>query len=185
MHTDEFYSLRTSPIFGTTCSLISIRNKGLKRFKGCLVGLFQHCSRRLIVLLPPNEFIHLQRRHAPYRRERPLLAKEGTVLPRNLASKSGIYESIRFFYMPQGWDMGQFLSLPLRRKAWWGLFGNLKNPTASAAFEPANSGIRGQHGIRNNLHPVQNSSHHTSCTLISLIEYKTVQLICTCIEPGV
>ena len=25
---------------------------------GGLVGLFQHCSRRLIVLLPPNEFLH-------------------------------------------------------------------------------------------------------------------------------
>ena len=29
-----------------------------ERFKGRLVGLFQHCSRRLIVLLPPNEFLH-------------------------------------------------------------------------------------------------------------------------------
>ena len=26
--------------------------------KGRLVGLFQHCNRRLIVLLPPNEFLH-------------------------------------------------------------------------------------------------------------------------------
>ena len=48
--------------------------------KGRLVGLFQHCIRRLIVLLPQmSSFIHLQRRHAPYRRERPLLAKEGTI----------------------------------------------------------------------------------------------------------
>ena len=29
-----------------------------KRFKGRLVGLFQHCIRRLIVLLPRNEFLH-------------------------------------------------------------------------------------------------------------------------------
>ena len=29
-----------------------------KLFKGRLVGLFQHCSQRLIVLLPPNEFPH-------------------------------------------------------------------------------------------------------------------------------
>ena len=29
-----------------------------KKFKGRLVGLFQHCTRRLIVLLPPNEFLH-------------------------------------------------------------------------------------------------------------------------------
>ena len=54
--------------------------KRFKRFEGRLVGLFQHCSRRLIVLLPQmSSFIHLQRRHAPHRRERPLLAKEGTI----------------------------------------------------------------------------------------------------------
>ena len=35
-----------------------------KGLKGRLVGLFHHCIRRLIVL-----FIHLQRRHAPHRRE--------------------------------------------------------------------------------------------------------------------
>ena len=29
-----------------------------KRFKGRLAGRFQHCSRRLIVLLPPDEFLH-------------------------------------------------------------------------------------------------------------------------------
>jgi hypothetical protein len=35
---------------------------------------------RLIVPLPPRSFlIHLQRRHAPHRHERPLLAKEGTI----------------------------------------------------------------------------------------------------------
>ena len=51
-----------------------------KRFKGRLVGLFQHCVRRLIVLLPQmSSYIHLERRHAPHRRERPLLAKEGTI----------------------------------------------------------------------------------------------------------
>ena len=50
-----------------------------KRFGSRLVGLFQHCSRRMIVLLPPDEFIHLLRRHATYRRERTLLEKEGTI----------------------------------------------------------------------------------------------------------
>ena len=51
-----------------------------KRFKGRVVGPFQHCIRRLIVLLPQiSSIIHLQRRHAPHRRERPLLAKEGTI----------------------------------------------------------------------------------------------------------
>ena len=49
--------------------------------KSRLLGLFQHCIRRLIVLLllQMSSLIHLQRRHAPYRRERPLLAKEGTI----------------------------------------------------------------------------------------------------------
>ena len=47
----------------TWCPLVAVlitkhRLKCLKRFKGRLVGLFQHCIRRLIVLLPPNEFLH-------------------------------------------------------------------------------------------------------------------------------
>ena len=29
-----------------------------KRLEGRLMGLFQHCIRRLIVLLPPNDFLH-------------------------------------------------------------------------------------------------------------------------------
>jgi hypothetical protein len=41
-------------------------------------------------------------------------------------------------------DMGQTALLPLRRKACWGFF-RLKNPTASAGFEPANLGTKGQH----------------------------------------
>jgi hypothetical protein len=40
--------------------------------------------------------------------------------------------------------MGPPALLPLRRKACWGFFA-LKNPTASAGFEPANLGTRGQH----------------------------------------
>jgi hypothetical protein len=40
--------------------------------------------------------------------------------------------------------MGQTALLPLRRKACWGFF-RLKNPTASAGFEPANLGTKGQH----------------------------------------
>ena len=45
--------------------------------------------------------------------------------------------------MPQIYDMGPAL-LPLRRKACWGIF-RPKNPTASAGFEPANLGTKGQH----------------------------------------
>ena len=46
--------------------------------------------------------------------------------------------------MPQIYDMGPTALLPLRRKACWGFF-RPKNPTASAAFEPANLGTKGQH----------------------------------------
>jgi hypothetical protein len=47
--------------------------------------------------------------------------------------------------MPQICDMGQAALLPLRRKACWGFFSALKNPTASAGFELANLGTKGQH----------------------------------------
>jgi hypothetical protein len=50
-----------------------------------------------------------------------------------------------FFYMPQICDMGPIILLPFRRKACWGFLSTFKNPTASAEFEPANLGIRGQH----------------------------------------
>ena len=43
--------------------------------------------------------------------------------------------------MPQSWDMGQILLLPLQSKA----FLRPKNPKASAGFEPAKLGARGQH----------------------------------------
>ena len=50
------------------------------------------------------------------------------------------------FYMPQIYDTGPTALLPLRRKACWGFFFSpLKNPTASAGFEPANLGTKGQH----------------------------------------
>jgi hypothetical protein len=42
-------------------------------------------------------------------------------------------------------DMGQTALLPLRRKACWGFFFRPKNPTASAGFDPANLGTKGQH----------------------------------------
>ena len=48
--------------------------------------------------------------------------------------------------MPQIYDMGPTALLPLRRKACCGFF-RPKNPTASAGFEPANLGTKGQHAI--------------------------------------
>jgi hypothetical protein len=55
--------------------------------------------------------------------------------------------SVGIFYMPQIYDMGQTALLPLRRKECWGFF-RPKIPTASAGFEPANLGTRGQHANR-------------------------------------
>ena len=46
--------------------------------------------------------------------------------------------------MPQIYDMGPTALLPLWRKVCWGFF-HPKNPTASAGFEPANLGTKGQH----------------------------------------
>ena len=65
--------------------------------------------------------IHLQRRHAPLRHERPLLAKEGTIQGILLAH-SIIHGGTGFFYMPKNWDMGQILSIPFWRKACGGFF---------------------------------------------------------------
>ena len=50
----------------------------------------------------------------------------------------------RYLLHAQIYDMGQTALLPLRRKACWGFF-RPKNPTASAGFEPANLGTKGQH----------------------------------------
>jgi len=46
--------------------------------------------------------------------------------------------------MLQIYDMGLTALLPLWRKACWGFF-RPKNPTASARFERANLGTKGQH----------------------------------------
>ena len=64
--------------------------------------------------------------------------------------------SVGIFYMPQIYDMGPTALLPLRRKACWGFF-RLKNPTASAGFEPANLGTRGQHALAHWTHSQLNS----------------------------
>jgi hypothetical protein len=47
--------------------------------------------------------------------QRSLLAKEGTTC--NFASIFAISKRATFFYMPQNWDMGQIILLPIRRKA--------------------------------------------------------------------
>ena len=55
-----------------------------------------------------------------------------------------LFTPLGIFNMPQIYDMGPTALCPLRRKACWGFFA-LKNPTASAGFEPANLGTKVQH----------------------------------------
>jgi hypothetical protein len=52
-------------------------------------------------------------------------------------------------------DMGQTALLLLQRKARWGFF-RPKNPTASAGFEPANLGTKGQHATSRPPKPPKN-----------------------------
>ena len=95
-------------------------------------AFFSTAAEGWLYSLPLNEFLHSSPEAPRTIQVRETSASEGRkLLPRNLASKYGIYESTGFFYMPQSWDMGQVLSLPLRRMVCWGLFGYPKNPTAS------------------------------------------------------
>jgi hypothetical protein len=70
-----------------------------------------------------------------HRRERPLLAREGN---ENLASSPQFAAEAGIFDMPQSWDMGQIILLPLWRKACWGFFHIGKNPTALVGIELGN-----------------------------------------------
>jgi hypothetical protein len=65
-------------------------------------------------------------------------------------------------------DMGQMALLPLRRKACWGFF-RPKNPTASAGFEPANLGTKGQHTTSRPPKPLKNKyTKNKLCTKLVL-----------------
>jgi hypothetical protein len=97
---------------------------------------------RLIV--PPCFWVSLvSARRAPHtdvargfwQRKGELWARNGGV---NLA-----YNCKDFLHAATSCDMGPTALLPLRRKASWGFF-RPKNLTASAGFEPANLGTRGQ-----------------------------------------
>jgi len=72
--------------------------------------------------------------------------------------------------MPQSWDMGQILSLLLRRKACEGFVRCPKNLTTSVGFEPANSGTRGQHAN----HLTTESVHLLPYTLLALLIRKAM-----------
>ena len=57
----------------------------------------------------------------------------------NLAKSSDFHATLGIFYMPQICNMGLYFPSEGRRAE------ALKNPTASAGFEPVNLGTKGQH----------------------------------------
>jgi hypothetical protein len=70
----------------------------------------------------------------------------GREMAENFAESGDFHVTFWFFLHAVKHDMRQTALLPLRRKACWGFF-RPKNPTASAGFEPANLGTKGQHAI--------------------------------------
>ena len=108
-------------------------------------GFFGTAACRPIVPLPPMSSPHSSPDAPRTTQARGTSASEGGNYTRNFASTFVIHGGTVFFYMPQSWDTGQILSLPLRRKACGGFFRCPKNPTTSTGFEPANSGARGHH----------------------------------------
>ena len=93
------------------------------------MGLFSTAAIRPIVFLPQQVPAFISRGATHHTDERDLYQRRRELLPMKFASKSVIHERTRFFYMPQSWDMGHILLLPLRRKAYWGFSGRPKNPT--------------------------------------------------------
>jgi hypothetical protein len=116
-----------------------------KKVKGRLAG--SSTLQLLSLLYPTHEVVpsFISRGAiAPSGGEGPLLAKEGTL------SVEGIWLTARnfpqllgSFTCPQSWDMGHYLTSP-PKEGMLRIFYTGKNPKASAGFEPANSGTRGQ-----------------------------------------
>ena len=69
--------------------------------------------------------------------------------------------------------MPHILLLPLRRKACWEFSGRPKNPTASAGFEPANSGSSGQYASHVTTEAVFLSVNH-------FLLYFQTSVLCKC-----
>ena len=97
-------------------------------------------------------------------RSRPLAARGGTM--REKWWPKGAWDMHPgFFYMPQICDMGPIILLPFRRKACWGFLSPFKNPTASAGFERANLGIRGQHATSETPKPLRHKNNKYTCPI--------------------
>jgi hypothetical protein len=106
-------------------------------------GLFQHSGLAGLLYSCPNKFPHSSPEAPRIIEMCETSTSEGGNYPPILPVGLNLQES--------SWDLlhaaklGHIILLPLRRKAYWGFFRCPKNPTASARFEPANSGSSGQY----------------------------------------
>ena len=82
------------------------------------MGPFSTAAIGLLYSYPQQVPAFISRGATHHTDARDLYQRRRELLPMNFASKSVIHESTKFFYMPQSWDMGQILLLPLRRKAY-------------------------------------------------------------------
>ena len=125
--------------------LVRTKTNAKGKSKGCFLELFQHWGHLAYCILAPNKFPHLYPEASRIIQMCETSYSEGGNYYQILLANSNLRKCARIFYMPQSWEMGQILLLPLRRKAYWRFSGHPKNPTASAGFEPANSGSSGQY----------------------------------------
>jgi hypothetical protein len=116
-----------------------------KKVKVALRGFSTRRPLGSVVFLPQQVPAFICRGATHHTDARDLYQRRRKLFPPDFASRSVIYKNpLRSFYMPQSWDIGHIILLPLRRKAYWGFSGCSKNPMASAGFEPANSGSSGK-----------------------------------------
>ena len=69
-------------------------------------------------ILAPNKFLHSSLEAPRIIQMRETSTSEGGNYCQILLANSNLRKSARIFYIPQSWDMGQILLLPLRRKAY-------------------------------------------------------------------
>jgi hypothetical protein len=99
-----------------------------------------------------SSLIHLQRRHHTKRREIPLLAKKGTFIEGILLAIRNLLQLLGSFTWRKVGTWDRLFNFPSEGRHAED-FVHRKNPTASAGFEPANAGTRGQHANhRSRLH---------------------------------
>jgi hypothetical protein len=80
--------------------------------------------------------------------------KCGQEMTGNFADNGYFHVTVGISYMPQICDMRQMVLLLLRKEGMMRIFFALKNPTASAGFEPANLGTKDQHATSRPLKPL-------------------------------